>query len=209
MARRRDPVEKWLEQAIGTDTTRPFLLSAAISADDENIRACSDGHRMHVTNAKLYTAEIKNEWQAPTDCMFKPKKGFKITKTFNRELLVLELEKLVNETLNNKLVEQIKTLNETAELFNLMKSLVYRDGFEESIKETLATLREYRNPKSQVSLEQWLGVDVHLNVMYLFEALNYPHGKIISLNNDGDELGPVIIEYLDTKLAACIMPMRH
>jgi hypothetical protein len=209
MAQRRTPVEKWLEQALGTDETRPFLLKAAISADDENIRACSDGHRMHVASAKLYTVEIKNEWQAPTDCMFKPRKGFKISNKFLRTALVDEINELINENLNAKLVEQISDLNDSVELFKGIKSDLHRDGFEESIKETLAILREYRNPKSSISLEKWLGINVHLNPRYLLEALNYQFGNYVNLNSDGDELGPVIVEYLDVKLAACIMPMRH
>jgi hypothetical protein len=209
MAQRRTPVEKWLEQAVGTDETRPFLLKPAISADDENIRACSDGHRMHVASAKLYTAEIKNDWQAPTDCMFKPKKGFKISNKFLRTALVDEINELINETLNSKLVEQITELNRSSELFSAIKCETHRDTFEDAIKETLATLREYRNPRSMVSLKKWLGINVTLNPLYLLEALNYRLGNYVNLNSDGDELGPVIIEYLDVKLAACIMPMRH
>ena len=209
MARRKDPIEKWIEQALGTDETRPFLLKPAISADDENIRVCTDGHRLHAASAKLYTAEIKNEWKTPTDFIFQPKKGFEISKTFKREILVAEIEALVNENLNARLIQQITELNDSAELFKIKACDLHRDSFELNIKETLATLREYRNPKSMVSIEKWLGINVTLNPLYLFEALNYSQAKIVSLNSDGDELGPVIIEYLDVKLAACIMPMRH
>lgn len=209
MAQRQTPVEKWLEQAVGTDETRPFLLKPAISADDENVRVCTDGHRLHVASDKLYTVEIKNEWRAPTNFIFKPKKGFKISNKFLRTALVDEINELINENLNARLVEQMKDLNDSAELYKEIKSDLHRDGFEESIKEALAVLREYRNPKSAVSLQKWLGVNVHLNSRYLLEALNYQLGNYVSLCSDGDELGPVIVEYLDVKLAACIMPMRH
>lgn len=209
MAQRRTPVEKWLEQAVGTDETRPFLLKPAISADDENIRACSDGHRIHVASAKLYTVEIKNDWQAPTDMVFKPKKGFKISNKFLRTALVDEINELINENLNAKLIEQIKELNDSAELFNDMKCASYRESFEDKIKGTLAILREYRNPKSMISLMKWVGINVTVNPLYLLEALNYQLGNYVTLNSDGHELDPVIVEYLDVKLAACIMPMRH
>jgi hypothetical protein len=209
MAQRRTPVEKWLEQALGTDETRPFLLKPAISADDENIRVCTDSHRLHVVSSKLYTAEIKNEWRAPTDFVFKPRKGFKISNKFLRTALVDEINELINQNLNSKLIEQISELNRSSELFSAIKCETHRDTFEEAIKETLATLREYRNPRSMVSLQKWLGINVTLNPLYLLEALNYRLGNYVNLNSDGHELGPVIIEYLDVKLAACIMPMRH
>jgi DNA polymerase III sliding clamp (beta) subunit (PCNA family) len=56
---------------------------------------------------------------------------------------------------------------------------------------------------------KWVGINVTINPLYLLEALNYWPGNYVNLNSDGDELGPIIVEYLDVKLAACIMPMRH
>lgn len=208
---RRTPVERWLEQCLCDDKTRPNLAMPAISSDDPNLRVCTDEHRMHKATAELYTKPITNDWKPPTDSVFNVKGKFQISKMFSRNWLVNEIDKQLDETLNTRLIEEIKEMNDAAELFKAMKTESKRENFEKSIKQTLSTLREFRNPRSAVSLEAFIGVNVHLNASYLLEALNYDpqFDKLVTLNTEGGELDPVIIKYVYVNLAAVIMPMRH
>jgi len=210
MARRKDPVEKWLELALSEDTARPTLLKPFFSKDDKNMVGATDGHRLHLTNTKMYTKEIRENDPVHTDMFFKPQHGFEHVKTFSRLALLNDIETLVSKTLNEKLIEQLAELNKAQESFKEDKNFHTRTVLENELKTTAIILRAYRNPVNLVSLKEFIDADIVLNERYLLEALSYdgPKATRIKIQANGP-LDPVIIGYLDFPLAACIMPMRH
>jgi len=185
MARRKDKVEKWLELALSEDKTRPTLQKPFLSADDEKLVCASDGHRLHATNTKTYVKPLAENPKNVTDPFFHPKGGFQ------------------------KLIAQLAELNKAQELFREDKNCISRSVLEDTIKTTAMILRAYSKPVSPVNLKEIMGAEVHINERYLLEALSYDGPKSFSLKIQANgPLDPVIVEYLDFPLAACIMPLR-
>jgi len=209
MARRKDPVEKWLELALSEDKTRPTLHKPFLSADDEKLVCASDGHRLHATNTKTYVKPLAENPKNVTAPFFHPKGGFEHVRTFNRLQLLNDIDNQVNQTLNEKIIAQLTELNKAQELFREDKNVYTREVLENELKATAVILRAYRNPVSPVSLKEIMNAEVHLNERYLLEALSYdgPESHRIKIQANGP-LDPVIVGYLDFPLAACIMPMR-
>jgi len=209
MARRKDKVEKWLELALSEDKTRPTLQKPFLSADDEKLICASDGHRLHATNTKTYVKPLAENPKNVTDPFFHPKGGFQHVGIFDRLQLLKIIDNQVNQTLNDKLIAQLAELNKAQELFREDKNCISRSVLEDTIKTTAMILRAYSKPVSPVNLKEIMGAEVHINERYLLEALSYDGPKSFSIKIQANgPLDPVIVEYLDFPLAACIMPLR-
>jgi hypothetical protein len=214
---RKTRLEKWLESAMGTDTTRPRLLTLA-RTDTGNLTA-TDGHRAHVIR-------INSIYKTPTLCFtpgdwIMPEKdlAYKSVKCKTVKVDYKDVNRFIADQVNKKIIarvtESMKDLNDYADIFTAISSDNNHKKLLEATSEFKRLLQQWTNPSMPIDISLLFpekdrpAQGANYNAAYLIDAMSIVDEKRqvgqCELTINGS-LDPLFIDFGHAYVL--IMPMR-
>jgi hypothetical protein len=214
---RKTQLEKWLESAMSTDTTRPRLLTLA-RTDAGNL-ATTDGYRSHVIR-------ISNIYKTPTLCFspgtwIMPEKdlAYKSVKCKTVKVDYKDVNRFIADQVNKKIIarvtESMKDLNDYADIFTAISSDNNHKKLLETASEFKRLLQQWMHPSMPIDIsllfpkEDRPEYGANFNAAYLIDAMSIIDEKRqvgqCELTINGS-LSPLFIDF--GHAYALIMPMR-
>lgn len=214
---RKTRLEKWLESAMGTDTTRPHLLTLA-RTDTGNLTA-TDGHRAHVIriNSIYKTPTLcftPGDWIMPEKDMAHKSPDCKTMKADCKNVNRF-IAGQVNKKIIARVTESMKDLNDYADIFTAIGNDNNHEKLLEATSEFKRLLQQWTNPSMPIDISLLFpekdrpAQGANYNAAYLIDAMSIVDEKRqvgqCELTINGS-LDPLFIDFGHAYVL--IMPMR-